>query len=291
MGSCWKQKAKDYLWAQIGEPCGKTSKYAAEMDAVNYYNYPKNGVANSCALFCDNALFHSCTEPSYDEDPEGAKWTALAAMYEPQGKYQNAGAGCVQKVNYFKKADAWYDNPQDFCEMDEIFFWQPKYVSDENPYGVYHTGTIVEWGYIEELNTDGFTVIEGNTTYEGESGRVGYKYYAYDDPLILGAGRPNWDGWLPPDEEDTISDPTSEPEPEPVPEPDPEPTPEPILKAKRIRVSSWLNVRTTPIALSDNSNKIGELYDGAVVYIFEEKDEWSRIGENMWISSNFFVED
>ena len=72
---------------------------------------------------------------------------------------------------------------------------------------------------------------------------------------------------------------------------EPEPTPEPILKAKRIRVSSWLNVRTTPVALSDNSNKIGELYDGAVVYIFEEKDEWSRIGENMWISSNFFVEN
>jgi len=284
MGSCWKQFAKDYLWAQIGEPCGKTSKYAKEMDAIDYYNYPKDGVANSCALFCDNALLHSCTGPSYDEDPEGAKWTALAAMYEPQGKHQNAGAGCVQKVDYFKKADAWYENTQDFCEMDEIFFWKPDYVSNENPYGVYHTGTIVEWGYIEELRTDGFTVIEGNTTYEGESGRVAYKYYAYDDPRILGAGRPNWDGWLPPDEEDTIS----KPEPEPTPEPAPEPIQPPVSSNQgtvyTVCVGSWLNIRTEP---TSESTKIGELYDGAKVIVYEQEDGWARIGDNMWVFADF----
>lgn len=275
MGSCWKQKAIDYAWDQVGKVCGKSSEFAKEMDAINYYNYPKNGVANSCALFVDNCLLHSCTDPSYDEDPEGAKWTALAAMYEPQSKGANAGAGCVQKVDYFKRAGAWYTDPQDFVCGDEIFFWDPKYISDENPYGVYHTGLIVDW-------SDMFTVIEGNT----DGGYVADKYYKFDNPKILGVGRPNWDGWYP-ESEDT------KPEPDPIPEPEPNPAPDPkpILKAKRIRVSSWLNVRTTPIALGDNSNKIGELYDGAVVYVFEEKDDWSRIGENMWISSNFFVED
>ena len=212
MGSCWKQKAKDYLWAQVGEPCGKTSKYAEEMDAIHYYNYPKNGVANSCALFCDNALLHSCTDPSYDEDAECAKWTALQAMYEPQNG-SNAGAGCVQKVGYFKKANAWYTDTSDFCELDEIFFASSDYVSDENPYGVYHTGMIVDWGYVEELGTDGFTTIEGNV-----GGEVVYRYYRYDDPRILGAGRPNWDGWGDGSDVDEGSDdePTPAPEPTPV---------------------------------------------------------------------------
>lgn len=223
MGSCWKQKAKDYLWAQVGEVCGKSSAYAKEMDAVNYYNYPKNGAANSCALFCDNSLLHACTGPSYDEDPDGAKWTALAAMYEPQAPGANAGAGCVQKVGYFRAAGAYYTDPQDFCELDEIFFASPDYISAENPEGLYHTGMIVSWGYIEELGADGFTTIEGNTTYEGEAGRVAYKYYAYDDPRIHGAGRPNWDGWEP---QTAPENPTQEkPKPEPT-EPT-EPTPEP----------------------------------------------------------------
>ena len=215
MGNCWKQKAKDYLWAQVGEVCGKTSKYAAEMDAINYYNYPKNGVANSCALFCDNALLHACTDPDYEDDADGAKWTALAAMFEPQNG-SNAGAGCEQKVTYFKNAGQFYKDPADFCELDEIFF--------ANSSGVYHTGMIVDWGYIEELGADGFTVIEGNTTYEGESGRVAYKYYAYDDPRIYGAGRPNWDGWEPEKAPEHPAKENNKPTPtepaQPTPEPD-----------------------------------------------------------------------
>jgi len=212
MGSCWKQLAKDYLWSIIGEPCGgrgQPSDIVGQMDAISYYNYPKNGVANSCAILCDNALLHACTEPSYDEDPEGAKWTALAAMYEPQSPGANDGAGCRQKVDMFKRAGAWFDDPQDFCEMDEIFFASPDYVSDANPYGVYHTGTIVSWGFIEELGTDGFTVIEGNVN----GGVVAYRYYAYSDSRIFGAGRPNWDGWSPDDGND------EQPEPAPIPEP------------------------------------------------------------------------
>lgn len=215
MGNCWKQKAKDYLWSIVGETCGGKGVYSdivQEMDDIHYYNYPKNGEANSCAILCDNALLHACTDPSYDEDPDCAKWTALNAMYEPQNG-SNAGAGCVQKIGYFKSAGEWYTDTSDFCELDEIFFSSPDYVSDANPYGVYHTGMIVDWGYIEELGTDGFTVIEGNTTYQGERGKVAYKYYAYNDPRILGAGRPLWDGWKP--EEDNNNDSHSEPAPEP----------------------------------------------------------------------------
>lgn len=227
MGNCWKQKAKDWLWQQVGNVCGKSSEYAKQMDSVDYYNFHKDGVANSCALFCDCSVLNSCTDPSFDEDPEGAKWTALSAMYEPQTPGTNEGAGCVQKVGYFKNAGAWFDNPKDFCELDEIFFAHYDYIKPSNPYGVYHTGMIVDWGYIEELGKDGFTVIEGNTTYEGESGRVAYKYYAYDDSRILGAGRPNWDGWEPENNDD---------DDKPTPEPTPSPTPEPVDKTVLIKL-------------------------------------------------------
>lgn len=205
MGNCWKQTAKDWLWKQVGNVCGKSSEYAKQMDSVDFYNFHKNGVANSCALFCDCSVLNSCTDPSFDEDPDGAKWTALSAMYEPQTPGTNEGAGCVQKVGYFKNAGAWFDDPKDFCELDEIFFASSDYKTPSNPYGVYHTGMIVDWGYIEELGKDGFTTIEGNT----DGGHVAYKYYAYDDPRILGAGRPNWDGWKPYEFDSSITKPNN----------------------------------------------------------------------------------
>lgn len=231
MGSCWKQKAKDYLWSVVGEDCGGRGDYSEivqEMDDIHFYNYPKNGVANSCCILCDNSVLHACTEPSYDDDPDGAKWTALAAMYEPQSAGANDCAGCVQKIRQFKANDAWLTDTSDFAELDEIFFASPDYVSDSNPYGVYHTGMIVSWGYIEELGTDGFTVIEGNTTYEGERGKVGYKYYAYSDSRILGAGRPNWDGWTPDGDNDDSKD-DSEPTPTPTPTPEVVNIPMPVI--------------------------------------------------------------
>ena len=234
MGNCWKQRAKDYLWAQVGEICGKSSKYAAEMDAINYYNYPKNGVANSCAIFCDNALLHACSDPDYEDDPEGAKWTALNAMFEPTASGANCGAGCEQKVGYFRNAGRFYTNPADFCELDEIFF--------ANSSGVYHTGMIVAWGYIEELGADGFTVIEGNTTYQGESGRVAYKYYAYDDPRIYGAGRPLWDGWEPEEKPETPEKENSKPTPA---EPS-EPTPKPTTGAYYVRIGITCQEKDSP---------------------------------------------
>jgi hypothetical protein len=214
------------------------------MDAISFYNYPKDGAANSCALFFDNGLLHACTDPSYDDDPEGAKWTALSALYEPQSPGANAGAGCVQKVGYYRRAGQYYTDPQDFCELDQIFFASPDYISADNPEGLYHTGAIVDWGYIEELGKDGFTTIEGNTTYEGQKGRVAYKYYAYDDPRIHGAGRPNWDGWEP--GENNTQDKPTEPT-EPTPEPVPEPEPTPSLERYRVTTNGGvLRLRAAP---------------------------------------------
>lgn len=286
MGNCWKQKAKDYYWAQVGEVCGKSSAYAKEMDAIHFYNYPKNGAANSCALFYDNGLLHACTDPSYDNDPEGAKWTALSALYEPQTPGANAGAGCVQKVGYYRRAGAYYTDPADFCELDQIFFASPDYISDDNPEGLYHTGAIVDWGYIEELGKDGFTTIEGNTTYEGESGRVAYKYYAYDDPRIHGAGRPNWDGWEP-GEEKTQEKPAEPVQPTPEPTtPTPKPEPEHGGAPYVVRVNSFLMVRDGP---GVNYRAIWKLYNGDRVTIYEEQDGWGRIDDYGWVCMEYLA--
>lgn len=286
MGNCWKQLAKDWLWSVVGEVCGGKGCYSdivGEMDAIHYYNYPKNGEADSCAILCDASVLHACTDPSYDEDPECAKYTALNAMNEPQSAGANAGAGCVQKIGYFKKAGAWYTDTSDFCELDEIFFADPKYVSDSNPYGVYHTGMIVGWGeYIEELHTsDAFTVIEGNTN----GGVVAYKYYRYDDPKILGAGRPNWDGWTPgEDDQDSTPDPEPEPIPEPTPEPTPTPDPVPLGLYQVVNVTTFLRVRSGP---SKDYEVIWKLYNGDQVPIWEIQDGWGRIDDYGWCSMDY----
>ena len=216
MGNCYGKKAVDYAIAQIGKPCGKYSEYAAEMDAVQFYNYPKNGQADSCSLFVDNCVWHACTEPTVEEDPEGSKYTALYMVCEPE--QDNCGAGCVQSVDYFKSKGQWVDSTQDMARGDKIFYRNQKYVKSSNPYGVYHTGIIVDWGDFDEGS--GFKVVEGNT----DGGVVAEKFVSYGDPKILGAGRPRYDAW----EEDVTPEP--EPTPEPTPEP-PKPSPEPAEKA------------------------------------------------------------
>lgn len=294
MGSCWKQKAKDYLWSVVGDPCGGEGDYSdivQQMDDIHFYNYPKNGEADSCCILCDNAVLHSCTEPSYDEDPEGAKWTALAAMYEPQSAGANDCAGCAQKIRQFKKNDAWFTDTSDFCELDEIFFGNSKYVSDINPLGAYHTGMIVSWGYIEELGTDGFTYIDGNTTYEGESGRVGYHYVAYGDPKIIGAGRPNWDGWEP---DESVEAPKEDEKPQEDAKPEPKPKPETPKRERYIVTTNGGILRLRAAPNTDSAYLIGipngtelEVSDIVAGEWINDVEEWARTsycGYNGYVS-------
>lgn len=214
MGHCWKKLTIDYALAQVGKVCGKTNEFSKEMDSIGFYNYPKNGSANSCKIFVDNSILHGCTDPTPEEDIEAAKWTALAVTYEPQSKGANAGAGCVQSVGYYKKAGAWINNPQDMVCGDEIYYANPDYATTDDPDGIYHTGLIVDWGEYDELDgKGGFKVVEGNT----DGGYVAIKFVSYDDPKIYGAGRPDYDGWDPYESNDSDNNEM----PEPTPQPDP----------------------------------------------------------------------
>lgn len=204
---------------QVGKSCGKTNEYSAYMDSYSFYNTKKNGVANSCAIFYDTAIMKTMT-------PEANANAGRAILCEPN--VDNCGAGCAQKVQYYKNAKRWVTKHSDAQSADEIFFRRDSAVSKSNPLGVYHTGAVVDW------DKKGFYVVEGNTN----GGMVAQKFYPYGDSRIAGFGRPKWTGWERPKEE--------KPEPDLKPEPKPEPTPENPNKtidqlAKEVIEGKWGN--------------------------------------------------
>lgn len=171
MGSCYAKKAVDLALSEVGyQGDGKYCKYSEELDAVKYFNYPKNGAADWCSIFVNWCIYKATIWP--DEDV----YTAHYMMYEPDT--DNAAAGCTQAAGYFKANNAWYTNPKDFERGDQIFFWKSNKA-------IYHTGIITGW------NEKGLEVVEGNTN----GGMVAKKFYSYGDEKIAGVGRPRYDGW------------------------------------------------------------------------------------------------
>lgn len=149
--------------SQIGKKCGKTSEYAKELDSVKFYNYPKNGVANSCSIFVDDMIYRCC-------DPQTADY-ARSVVYEPNK--DNCGASCTYSANYFKAHQAYIKKASDIQPGDKIFFQK----SNGN---LYHTGVVI--------SNDGKTIttVEGNT----DGGYVKKKTYSVSASKIAGAGRP-----------------------------------------------------------------------------------------------------
>lgn len=181
--------AKDVInWcnAQVGYSSGstKSSKYLKVLDSVNWYNYKKDGSCNWCAGFNDCGVYECIDDKNVN--------FGRSVVCEPNK--DNCGAGCKWKVDYYKQAGRWYSKHSDAQSGDEIFFWASSYKSSQNPYGVYHTGRIVDW------DSKGFYVVEGNTN----GGSVARKFYAYGTGKILGFGRPKWTGWERPQPEKKI---------------------------------------------------------------------------------------
>lgn len=189
MYKLYQKQVCDLAKSQVGKSCGKTNEYSKELDFVNFYNTKKNGVADSCSIFCDDMIYR-CVDPKSADN-------ARNALYEPNTG--NAGAGCKQAAEYFKANNAWYSKPSDAHCGDKIFF-------KDGSGKLYHVGLVVDW------DSKGIYTVEGNTN----GGKVAQKFYKYSDPKIAGFGRPRYSGWEP------------EPEPEPVPDPVPEPSPDPV---------------------------------------------------------------
>lgn len=197
MGEVYIKAVIDLALQQVGKECGKTNEYSKQLDSVEFYNFPKNGVADSCSIFVDDMVFR-CS------DPQDAAYVR-SVMYEPDN--DNCGASCKYAAGYFKKHKAYITKPKDFQLGDKIFF-------KKKDGKLYHTGIIVELG-------DKITTVEGNTN----GGKVAKKTYSFNDEKIDGAGRPRYTAF---------EAPTEEPKDDPQPVPAPEPVTPPDLPSKSI---------------------------------------------------------
>ena len=267
MGSLY---AKDvvYAWlSQVGYECGpnKWNKYAELLDKVDYFTgCGKKQYLDFCAIGLCWGAYVSVRDPNYEDDPESAKWAAHYFLY--QSDSCDMAAVVKYLYQYFADNDAITDNP----ERGDIAIFQK---SDGT---MYHCGGVTDWDW----DADEIYITEFNT----EGGKVKTHIYSFKDigNKIKCFGRPRYDGWEYPTEEDTTT--------EPVPEPTPEPAPEPPVADNNkgteytVCVGSWLNIREEP---DSDSTKLGELYDGAKVIVYEVSDGWGKIGPNMWIYMEF----
>ena len=138
---------------------GNFTKYARDLDAIQYFNTPKQGF-DWCAVF-----FNWCTVQLY-----GDGLTARAAQYQPNPKY-NCGAGCTQQASYYRKNNAFFTEPQ---TGDQIFYGT---AGDEA-----HTGLVIE------VSDRSVTTIEGNVNNEVE-----LRIHSINDKSIVGYGRPKYE--------------------------------------------------------------------------------------------------
>lgn len=165
----------------------KNSKFTRYLDERNWYNYKKAGACTWCAIFYDYCV--AVNEGSLSDEQ------ARQIVCEPANHNQNAGAGCVQKADYYKSKGRWISEANKCTTGDQIFF--------KNSSGIYHTGIVVGW--------DG----KGIYTVEGSTGgaKVLQRYYYFNDSKIAGFGRPDWYKYQ-----------DNDPKPEPTPDPEPTPT-------------------------------------------------------------------
>ena len=108
------------------------TKYARDLDAINYFNGPKQNVA-WCATYVA-----WCIWKASNPDPKG---TALAAQYQPSK--DNCGCGVSFNAGYYKKKNKFFKDPKE----GDVFF----------------TKDYQHMGFVDRVNSDGsFVTNEGN---------------------------------------------------------------------------------------------------------------------------------
>ena len=224
------------------------SKYTEFLDSINWYNYKKKNATTWCCILADYAVAVNKGNLTYEQ--------ARLICCEPANHNCNAGVGVKESAGYFKSAGRWIKSAKNATTGDRIFL-----------NGLKHVGTVVGW------DSTGLFYIDGSTTYNGKPHSVGKKHISFNAGNIDGFGRPDWYKFA-------DSDPT--------PTPDPTPIPTPTEKKYRVTgIKTFLAIRSTPEAKSDDSNKVGELYNGAVLTVKEIKGNWANISGDCWVSTNY----
>lgn len=144
---------------------GNYTKYARDLDNMDFYNGPKNGYA-WCDVFVDWCFVEAC-----------GKERALKLLCQPK---KSTGAGCGFSMNFYKAHDQFYTKPQ---KGDQIFFTDGT--------SIYHTGLVYK------VDSSKVYTIEGNTSdvnyVDGNGGKVCKKSYPIGASYIAGYGRPKYD--------------------------------------------------------------------------------------------------
>ena len=150
------------------------TKYARDLDLIHYFNGNKQNVA-WCATFTS-----WCIWKASNPDPKG---TALAAQYQP--RTDNCGCGVKYNAQYYKNKGEFYSRP----EPGDVFF--------TNGWG--HTG------FVDEVNGNTFTTIEGNHNNQVDrctrsiSAMEGFgrPWYTAEDEPIPTPDKKGYDGEFP----------------------------------------------------------------------------------------------
>ena len=144
---------------------GNYTKYARDLDNINFYNGKKNGYA-WCDVFVDWCFVQAF-----------GKERALELTCQPE---KSTGAGCGFSMNFYKAHNQFYTEPQ---VGDQIFFTDGT--------SVYHTGLVYK------VDSSRVYTIEGNTSdvnyVDGNGGKVCKKSYPLRASYIRGYGRPKYD--------------------------------------------------------------------------------------------------
>lgn len=241
------------------------------------------------------------------------KHTAYYVLFQPSSN--NCAAVVSYMANYFKAAGQYYKSIRDLATGDIVFF--------QNSKGLSHVGICVDWSDANKT----FTTVEGNKNskvskctykYSEVGGYVaGFGKPRYTDDITrknaiayalsqvgYTEGSNNWNKYA--DELDKVDyfAGCGRKQCEPwccvficaimynafkeAPDPEPEPTPTPSEnKYEVVNIKTFLAIRSTPEAKVDDSNKLGELYNGAIVTVLETSGNWARISGNCWCSLNY----
>lgn len=144
---------------------GNYTKYARDLDKINFYNGPKNGYA-WCDVFVDWCFVQAF-----------GKERALELLCQPN---KSTGAGCGLSMNFYKAHNQFYTEPK---AGDQIFFTDGS--------SIYHTGLVYK------VDSSKVYTIEGNTSdvnyVDGNGGKVCKKSYPINANYIAGYGRPKYD--------------------------------------------------------------------------------------------------
>ena len=145
------------------------TKYARDLDAMNFYNGKKNGYA-WCDVFVD-----WCFVAAFGEKD------ALRLTFQPSFFLLNRGAGCRYSYGYYQDEGRIFAEPE---AGDQVFF----YAADGE--------TICHTGLVWAVDDTYVYTVEGNTSPQDgvveNGGAVCKKKYLLTDPRLAGYGRPNY---------------------------------------------------------------------------------------------------